>query len=96
MNPKSDSLKRLHFLIHGRVQGVGYRWFVREKARELDLGGWVCNRPDGTVEAEAEGAAKTLAAFTELLRSGHPYAQVEKINTSDKRAAGDGKEFEIL
>jgi acylphosphatase len=52
--------------VRGRVQGVGFRWFVRERARELAVRGWVRNRSDGSVEVEAEG---DLASLDELRRS---------------------------
>ena len=48
---------QLHVVVRGRVQGVGFRWFVREAARALGLAGWVRNRPDGSVEVAAEGDA---------------------------------------
>ena len=51
----------LHFLIQGRVQGVGFRWFVHREASELDLRGWVRNTEDGDVEVVASGSAEDLA-----------------------------------
>ncbi|MEP6495178.1 MAG: acylphosphatase [bacterium] len=56
---------RLHVAVRGRVQGVGFRWFVGELARRLDLAGWVRNRADGSVEVAADGddhAVETLRA----------------------------------
>ncbi len=55
---------RRRVIVRGRVQGVGFRWFVREHARTLRLAGWVKNLPDGMVELEVEGAAEKV---TELL-----------------------------
>ena len=46
---------RIHLRIRGKVQGVGFRWFVREQARRCDLAGWVRNNPDGSVELAARG-----------------------------------------
>ena len=63
-------LTRQHFVVRGRVQGVGYRWYVREAAERLGLAGWVRNHWDGTVEAEAEGSCEDVALFAELLGSG--------------------------
>ena len=51
------------YRVHGRVQGVGYRVFAATCARALGLAGWVANRPDGTVEAYAEGPADKLATL---------------------------------
>jgi protein-L-isoaspartate(D-aspartate) O-methyltransferase len=71
---------RLHVLVRGRVQGVGFRWFVRETARDLGLAGWVRNRPDGTVEVAAEGSAVTLERLRDELRKGPPGAAVTSVD----------------
>jgi acylphosphatase len=70
---------RLHAVVRGRVQGVGFRWFVREEARALDLAGWVMNRRDGTVEIEADGPAAAIDAFHAALRQGPDGARVEDV-----------------
>ena len=59
-----------HLLIEGRVQGVGYRWFTRERARRRGLRGWVQNRPDGTVEVHVSGHEDVLAGFVAELWQG--------------------------
>ncbi|OGR83347.1 MAG: hypothetical protein A3J74_02940 [Elusimicrobia bacterium RIFCSPHIGHO2_02_FULL_57_9] len=74
-------LTRLHLVVHGRVQGIGYRWFVHEKASEFGLTGWVANRRDGSVEIEAEGEGEALAEFAGILKTDHPYARVDDIET---------------
>ena len=51
---------RVHLVVRGRVQGVGFRWFVKEVARGLDLAGWVKNRADGGVEVVAEGGERRV------------------------------------
>ena len=89
-------MTRLHFVVHGRVQGIGYRWFVVEKAAALSLTGWVRNNPDGTVEAEAEGSAEDVARFAEALKSGHPYARVTRIAAAERPAKGGAGAFEIV
>jgi acylphosphatase len=73
-------VKRLPVLVRGRVQGVGFRWFVREAARELGLSGWVRNRIDGTVEVAAEGSEVTLDRLRDELRRGPPGAAVASID----------------
>jgi acylphosphatase len=67
------------WVLSGRVQGVGFRWFARERARALSLAGWVRNLPDGAVEVAAEGAADALASFEAALRSGPPGAHVQSM-----------------
>jgi acylphosphatase len=79
---------RMHVVVSGRVQGVGFRWFVRETAIELDLAGWVRNRPDGSVEVAADGDDERLARFRAVLEQGPPHAHVASVDEvpSDERA----------
>ncbi len=60
----------VHFLIQGRVQGVGFRWFVQREASELNLRGWVRNTEDGDVEVVAAGDAGDLDELRSSLRKG--------------------------
>ncbi len=69
----------LHFLIQGRVQGVGFRWFVHREASELDLRGWVRNTEDGDVEVVASGEAEDLADLRTSLRRGPRGSRVDRI-----------------
>lgn len=70
-------MHRVHLVIQGRVQGVGYRYFVLRRAQELELNGWVRNRADGSVEVEAEGARVSLERFRARLLEGPPSARVD-------------------
>ena len=72
----SDSAR---FLVRGRVQGVGYRYFVLREARALGLQGYVRNLPDGTVEVVAQGPQDTLAALAERLHEGPAFADVSAV-----------------
>jgi len=72
-------MTRLHVLATGLVQGVGFRWFVREAARELGVAGWVQNRPDGGVEVLAEGQAKAIDALRAAVEKGPSGARVESV-----------------
>ena len=81
-------------LVRGRVQGVGYRWFVRELAESLGLTGWARNRDDGAVEIEAEGTAQALDEFARRLKDGNPAARVDSIESSPAAAQG-GRGFDI-
>ena len=69
----------LHFLIQGRVQGVGFRWFVQREASELDLRGWVRNTEDGDVEVVASGDAEDLAELRASLRRGPRGSRVDRL-----------------
>ena len=67
------------WLVEGRVQGVGFRYFVRREARSLGLAGWVRNLPDGRVEARAQGEPAALDRLEQALWSGPPHAQVRGV-----------------
>lgn len=69
----------LHFLIQGRVQGVGFRWYVHREAGELDLRGWVRNTEEGEVEVVASGTPDDLAALRASLRSGPRGSRVDRL-----------------
>lgn len=66
--------------ITGVVQGVGFRWFVRERARRLALAGWVRNLPDGSVEVAAAGEQGQLDLLRRELERGPPGASVEAVH----------------
>lgn len=74
-----------HYIIHGRVQGVFFRDSTRRKAREVGLGGWVRNRPDGTVEAVAQGTPDAVATLEQWFRDGGPrHARVDELEVSEQ------------
>jgi acylphosphatase len=75
------------FRASGRVQGVGYRAFVLDHARILQLGGWVRNEPDGSVRGLAEGSREVLEAFRVALRGGPPWAHVSALDWDPSDAA---------
>jgi acylphosphatase len=70
----------LHVVVRGRVQGVGFRWFVRERARRLGLAGWVRNRGDGSVEVLAQGQSETLDRLRQDLLAGPSGAKVSGLD----------------
>jgi acylphosphatase len=72
-------VSQLHVRVTGVVQGVGFRWFVRERARRLGLSGWVRNLPDGSVEVAAEGEAGQLVLLRAELRRGPDGAIVDAL-----------------
>ena len=69
-----------HAVVRGRVQGVGFRWFVREAAHRLSLAGWVRNLPDGSVEVAADGDEESIEAFRASLVKGPAGASVARID----------------
>ena len=69
----------IHLEVRGRVQGVGFRWFIVEKAEELELAGWVRNRADGRVEIAAAGPRDALMKLESAARSGPRGARVEEV-----------------
>ena len=69
----------LRFLIQGRVQGVGFRWYVHREASELDLRGWVRNTEDGEVEVVASGEKGDLADLRASLRRGPRGSRVDRL-----------------
>lgn len=87
--------ERIHLLIQGRVQGVGYRMSAQWKARELGLVGWVRNRPGGAVELVAEGPGDVLDQFIAWCRSGPPVARVTNVQVTREAAREDFSAFDI-
>ena len=71
-----------HYLITGKVQGVGYRYFALERARELGITGWVKNLPNGQVECLADGVPDRLSDFEKSLREGPASSYVSEVRTS--------------
>jgi acylphosphatase len=81
----------LHFLIRGRVQGVGFRWFVHREAAELGLRGWVRNTDSGEVELVAAGEPAALAELRTELRKGSRGSRVDAViehELTESEAAG--------
>jgi len=87
----------LHFLIQGRVQGVGFRWYVHREASELDLCGWVRNTEEGEVEVVASGTAEDLAELRASLRRGPRGSRVDRLieHYLDEREAAGLSSFRI-
>ena len=83
------------FVISGRVQGVGFRWFTKDVAAREGVTGWVRNLPDGRVEALAEGDADAVTRVERLLHQGPPGARVQSVNAITEEPSGAYREFAI-
>jgi acylphosphatase len=88
--------ERLHAVVEGRVQGVGFRYFVVEKAQALGLTGWVRNRLDDTVEVTAEGERPALDQFLALLHRGPRAALVTRVKADWQETSGEFNRFTVL
>ena len=78
-------MERLHGMVHGDVQGVGFRYFIMREAQRLGLRGWVRNRDDGAVEFVAEGRRQDLERLKQAAERGHQGGGVE---VADRPAGG--------
>ena len=90
-----SSAERLDALVHGHVQGVGFRIFVARRADRLGLTGWVANEPSGRVRCIAEGPRVALEALLDELRAGPPGAWVERVEASWSAATGAFDDFDV-
>ena len=80
---------RRRVIVHGFVQGVGYRYTARHEAMRLGVSGWIRNRADGTVEAEIEGDEASVTAMLDWLATGPPGAVVRSTEASEVEPTGD-------
>ncbi|HXZ80577.1 MAG TPA: acylphosphatase [Terriglobales bacterium] len=83
------------FVVRGRVQGVGFRWFVEREAQALGIAGWVRNNPDSSVEVLAVGTREQLSALRGKLREGPRAARVDDVQEFEAPASTDLKTFRI-
>ncbi len=88
-------MERVHLIIHGMVQGVFFRAHTREVGQSLGLAGCAVNRPDGTVEAVAEGPRDKLEQFVAWCHRGPAMARVERVEVSWGEATGRFKGFHV-
>jgi acylphosphatase len=83
------------FIVRGRVQGVGFRWFVEREAAMLGLAGWVRNNDDGTVEVLASGSNEQLDSLLAKLKQGPRAARVDTVDERSANAPEGLKSFSI-
>lgn len=83
------------FVVRGRVQDVGFRWFVQEAATRAGVTGWVRNLPDGDVEAVVEGESEAVARVETALRTGPRSARVDRVSIDEEQPEGRFTAFSI-
>ena len=83
------------FLVRGRVQGVGFRWFVEREAHMLGIAGWVRNNSDGSVEVMAQGTARADCRFRSRLREGPRASRVDDVEEFEAQAKPGFRTFRI-
>ena len=84
-----------HIVVHGRVQGVGFRYFVQHCGTRLGLAGNVRNSPDYSVEIIVEGDSTRIEQFLKEVRKGPPMSRVERVETHEIAVTGDYGSFQI-
>jgi acylphosphatase len=83
------------FLVRGRVQGVGFRWFVEREAHILQIAGWVRNNHDGSVEVVAMGTREQLAGLRSRLQEGPRAARVDDVAESEAEPVAGLQSFQV-
>ena len=91
----TDRMQARRFLVRGRVQGVGFRWFVEREARMLGVAGWVRNNSDGAVEVFAQGTREQLSGLRSRLQQGPRAARVDQVEESEANPTKDLTTFRI-
>jgi acylphosphatase len=95
MTSTEKAIEARRYLVRGRVQGVGFRWFVEREAHMLGIAGWVRNNHDGSVEVLAQGTRDQLSGLHARLREGPRAARVESVDVSDARLVDGLNSFRI-
>lgn len=86
---------RVTVIVHGKVQGVSFRYYTRCRALELGVTGWVRNLPDGSVEGMFEGDETSVNTLVDWCRSGPPAALVERLDLRESTYRGENDTFLI-
>jgi acylphosphatase len=95
MTGSEKSIHARRYLVRGRVQGVGFRWFVEREAHLLGVAGWVRNNADGAVEVLAQGTRDQLSALLARLQQGPRAARVDRVDESEANLTQGMKTFRI-
>jgi acylphosphatase len=95
MTSPDKPIQARRFLVRGRVQGVGFRWFVEREAHILGISGWVRNNHDGSVEVLAQGTRDQLSGLHSRLREGPRAARVDNVEVTEENPAAGLSSFRI-
>jgi acylphosphatase len=95
VSPKQESHSRIHLIVRGRVQGVGFRYSTISEARPAGLRGWVRNLPTGEVEIVAEGPRDRLERLHQWAMRGPAGARVENVEVQWRDATGEFDDFRM-
>ncbi len=93
--PTEKPTEARRYVVRGRVQGVGFRWFVEREAHVLGIAGWVRNNHDGSVEVLAQGTRDQLLGLHSRLREGPRAARVDAVEVSDAQTVNGLSSFRI-
>jgi acylphosphatase len=95
MTSTEKAVEARRFVVRGRVQGVGFRWFVEREAHILGIAGWVRNNADGSVEVMAQGSRDQILGLRSRLREGPRAARVDAVEESEAKPAAGISSFRI-
>jgi acylphosphatase len=87
---------RLHIIVHGRVQGVGFRYCTQYEASHRQLTGWVKNNDNGTVELEVQGEEEKVKQFVQKTGKISPFAKVTKLDITETSPIPTEKDYRII
>ncbi|OYD09652.1 acylphosphatase [Paludifilum halophilum] len=86
---------RNHIIVHGRVQGVGFRYYTQRIAAQYRMVGWVRNKADGTVEIDAQGDKEQMDSFLRAVKKGSPHSKVTQIDIDQGLELKKYRSFQI-
>jgi len=95
MSSTEKDVVAARFIVRGRVQGVGFRWFVEREAHKLGITGWVRNNADGSVEVMAQGTRQQISALGAGLRQGPRAARVDDVQQTETAVKAGDNSFRI-
>lgn len=95
MSTAPTSVQARRFIVRGRVQGVGFRWFVEREAHILGIAGWVRNNHDGSVEVQAQGTRDQLSGLRSRLQQGPRAARVDGVEEREATPVAGLNAFRI-